>query len=78
MWKMLVRVILIVVGALGTVPKVLEKKTEGIRNHRKKGDHPDYSIVTQFKYSEESWWPVETCSHSDSNERPSFNAEVKN
>ena len=41
---MIMTVLLIVVYALGTVPKRLKKKTGGISQYWKNGDHPDYNI----------------------------------
>ena len=35
----------VVVGALGTVPKGVEKEPEGIGNQRKDQDHPNYRVV---------------------------------
>ena len=43
-WKIKVTMTLIVAGALGTVPKGMEK-TGGRRNQRKIRDHPDHNIV---------------------------------
>ena len=40
-----VTLILIIIGALGTVPKGLEKRLRGIGNQRKNQYHPDYSIA---------------------------------
>ena len=44
LWNMKLTMIPIVVGALGTVPKGLEKKTLGIGNQRKNQNNPDHSI----------------------------------
>ena len=35
----------IIIGALGTVTKVLIKRTGGFGNKRTSGDHPKYSII---------------------------------
>ena len=52
----------IVIGALGT-----DKGTTRLKNQRTSGDHPNWS-----------WRFKETFCHSDSSERPSVNAGVKN
>ena len=39
-----VKVMSIVVGALGTIPKGLGEKRGGIGNHSKSWNHPNYSI----------------------------------
>ena len=42
-------------------------------------DHPNDSIIENGQnYWEESWRLEETCCHSNSNEKPSANADVKN
>ena len=51
MW---VTVTAILVGALGTVPKGLEKKTEGIGNPMKNQDHSDYSMVKANQNTQKS------------------------
>ena len=43
------------------------------------GDHPNYNIfLDRPEYWEESWKLEETCCHSNSSEKPSFNTGVKN
>ena len=42
---MSVTVILIILNALGTIPKDMEKNPEGIGNRRKNQNHPNCSIV---------------------------------
>ena len=44
-WNMRTMMIAIVVGALGTIPKGLEK-TVGTGNQSKNRDHPNYNICT--------------------------------
>ena len=70
----MVKVILIVVGALETVSEGLEKLEiceRSFRSFRSQqyGDLPEYS--------EESWRPKLTCCHSDSSERSLVFAGVK-
>ena len=45
LWNMKATVIPIVIGALGSVPKDLVKKTEGIGNHQKDREYSDHSIA---------------------------------
>ena len=48
-------------------------------NKRTSGDHPNYSIVEEWpEYWEESGRLEENCCRSDSSEKPSANASVKN
>ena len=51
---MKVMVILIVIGALGTILKGLVKKTIGAGNRRTSRDHPNYGIVEVGKNTEKS------------------------
>ena len=59
----------IVFGVLGT-------GTEGFWNKMTSGDCPRF--WDRLEYWEESWRPKAACSHSDSNEKASANAGVKN
>ena len=70
-------VIPIVNGLLGTILKDLVKEELEI------GERTDTIKTTTFLGSarilrREYWRPKETCGHSDSSERPSANAGVKN
>ena len=47
-------VILIVVGALVTIPKLLLKGTGNLENQKTKRDHQDYSIIKIGKNSRKS------------------------
>ena len=47
-------VILVVIGALGTVPDGSGEKTEGVGKQRKTRDYPDNSIVEIGKNTEKS------------------------
>ena len=46
--------ILIIIGARGTVHKDLEKGTEGDLNQRTSGDYPDCSIIMNSQNTEKS------------------------
>ena len=47
-------VIPVIIGVLGTIPKDLEKGTGRLRNQKKSGDHPDYSIFKIVQNTEKS------------------------
>ena len=77
LWNMKVTIIPIVIGAFGTVTKGLLRdwrtwklEDEGRLSKLQHWEQPEYW--------EESWRLEETCFHSNSNERPSANAVVKN
>ena len=65
LWNMQVTIIPIVIGAFGTLTKGLLKGLEDL----------EVSVQQQYwerpEYREESWRIEETCSHSNSSERPS-------
>ena len=63
LWNKRVTVMLIVVGALGTVPKGLERELEELEIGRRIDRCWDIS-----EYCEEFWSPMETWCHSDSRE----------
>ena len=42
---MKVTVIPNVIGVLGTIPKIFDKRTGRLGNKRTGGDHPDYRII---------------------------------
>ena len=65
------KVAVIVIGALGTIPKGLVKGQENLESW----DHPDYSIIKIGLNTENI---RETCCHSVSCEKPSANAGEKN
>ena len=52
------------------------KGTRGLGKKRTSGDHPNY--WDRPEYWEEFWRLEGTCCHSNSNEKPSANADVKN
>ena len=78
LWNMKVTFILIVIGAIDTVTKYINKGTGGLGNKRTSGDHRNYCIWDRPEYWEESCRLEETCCHSSSSERPSANADLKN
>ena len=60
-------------------PQKFSKRSRGVRNQRTSWDNPNYSIVeARSDYWEESWWPGVNCCHSNTSNRPSANADVKN
>ena len=73
--NMKVMVIPIVISALGTVPKGLERRLEKIEIGGKIKSIQTTPLLRLTKI--ESLRPEETCCHSDSSERPSVNAGVK-
>ena len=78
MWNMKVSIIPIVIGAFGTVPKALLK---GLEDFEVDGRVETIQITTLLRTARilrrvlETW---ETCCHSNSSERPSADADVKN
>ena len=54
LWNMRVTVMPIVIGALGTVPKGLEKGTKRVGNRRTNRGHKDYNIVKSSQNTEKS------------------------
>ena len=57
----------------------INKGTGGLRNKKTSGDHSNYCIIEISQNTEESPGDIEeTCCHSDSRERPSTLADVKN
>ncbi len=78
LWNMQVTIIPIVIGAFGTVTKGLLKRLETW----KLADEWRPSKLRHYwerpEYWEESWRLEEICCHSNSSERPSANADVKN
>ena len=70
--NMKVTVILIVIGALGTVTKGMVQEQEDLEITGQ------VETVQTTEYGEELWRLVETCCHSNSSEKPSANTGVKN
>ena len=56
----------------------IDKGSGGHRNKRTSGKHLNYSIIKIAQNAEESPGDEETCCHSNSGEKPSANAGVKN
>ena len=74
LWNVRLTVILIIVNALGKVPKVLKEKLEGLEESRPfKLQH----CWDRPEFWEESRTLEETCYHSDSSEKPLANADRK-
>ena len=71
LWDMKVKMIPIVVGALETVPKNLEKRLNELEiKGELKPSRPQ-------QYLEEFWRLEETCCHSDFSEKPTVKADMK-
>ena len=76
---MKVTIILIVIGAFGTVTKGLLKGLEDLEAGGRLGrPSKQQHYWKRLEYWEEFWRLEETCCHSISSERPSVNADVKN
>ena len=78
LWNMKVTIILIVIGAFGTVTKGLLKGLEDLEVGGRVETIQTTALLKTREYWEESWRLEETCGHSISNERPSAYADVKN
>ena len=72
---MKVTIILIVIGAFGTITKGLLKGLELADEWR---PSKPLHYCERPEYWEESWRLEETCCHSNSSERPSANTDEKN
>ena len=64
-----------IVGALGTVPKVLEKVLAKIEIRRR--EYRPRHCWDRVDYSDEYWRPEEICCHLDSREKPPVKIVVK-
>ena len=71
-------IIPIVIGAFGTVTKWLLKRLEDLEVGDEKRPSKLQHCWERPEYWEESWRLGETCCHSNSSERLSANADVKN
>ena len=69
LWNMKVTIIPTVIGVFGAVIKGIGR----LGSWRPNRDHPNKSIIEN-----DSWRLEETCCHSNSSEKPSANAYVKN
>ena len=74
---MKVTVIPIVIGALGTIPKVMIKELEELEIGGQVDTIQTTASLRLTRILKESW-RLETCTPSDSRERPPGNACVKN
>ena len=78
LWNMKVTIATIVIGAFGTITKGLLNGLEDLEV----GGRVDTIKLLHYwerpEYWEESWRLEETCCYSNSSERPSANADVKN
>ena len=72
LWNRKVMVIPIAVGALGTVPKDLEKRLRELKIKRR------IERPSRSKYLKESKKLKETCCHSDFSEKPPVKTRMKN
>ena len=71
-------IIPIVIGAFGTVTKGLLKGLEDLEVSGRVETILTTTLLRMARIEEESWRLEETCCHSDSSEKPSANADVKN
>ena len=78
LWNMKVTIILIVIGAFGTVTKGLLKGLEDLEVGARVEIYKQQHYWKRPEYWEESWRLEETCCHSISSERTSAYADVKN
>ena len=78
LWNMQVTFIPIVIGAFGTVTKGLLKGLEDLEMADEWRPSKLLNYWERPEYWEESWRLEETCCHSNSRERPSAKADVKN
>ena len=75
---MKVTIVPIVIGAFGTVTKGLLKSLEDLEVGKRVETIQTTALLRRPKYWEESWRLEETCCHSNSSEKPSAGADVKN
>ena len=76
-WKMRVKIKLIIVNALGTVSKSLEKGLEKLEISRTIETIQSTALLRSAWILKELWRSQETCCHSDSSERPPADPSVK-
>ena len=75
---MKVTIVPIVIGALGTITKGLLKGLEDLEVGGRIETIQTTALLRTARILRESWRLEETCYHSDSSEKPSANADVKN
>ena len=68
----------IVIGALGTVTNGLVQGREDLEKEDEWRPYQQQHYLDRPEYWEESWRLEKTCCHSNSSEKPSANAGVKN
>ena len=79
LWSMKVTVIVIVIDTLGTVTKRFDTVTRGLGNKKTSGENPNSSFTKIGLNIEERPWRLEEAhGHSNSSEKPSANAGMKN
>ena len=78
LWNMKVTIIPIVFGAVVTVTKRLFKRLEDLEVWGRKENSKLQHCWEWPEYLEESWLLEETCSYSNSSEKPSAKTDVKN
>ena len=78
LWNMKVTIVPIVIGALATITKGLLKGLEDLEVGWRVETIQSTACWERPESWEESWRLEETCCHSDSSEKPSANADVKN
>ena len=75
LWNVRVKVIAIEGSGLGAIPKNLEIGLEEFTSQCENRNYSNYGW-DRLKYWKESWWPEETCCHSDTSERPPTNISI--
>ena len=75
---MKVAIVLIVIGAFGSITKGLLKGLEDLEVDGRAETSKWQHYWERPEYWEESWRLEETCSHSNSSEKPSANSDAKN
>ena len=78
LWNMQVTIIPIVIGAFGTVTKGLLKELDDLEVGGRVETIQTTPLLRTARIWEESWRLEENCCLSNSSERPSANADVKN
>ena len=79
LWNMKVTLIIIVLGALGTVSKrKIGKETRKIGNQRKNHDNPEYTIAERGQNTGKSPGDLRRRIHSEPSKRPPAITGVKN
>ena len=78
LWNMRVTIIPIMIDAFGTITKGLLKGLEDLEIRGWVETIQTTTLLRTARIQRESWRPEETCSHSNSSERPSANTDVKN